>query len=81
VKKLIDIAKECMERNNLFSMFAFLAGLNLTPVQRLKKTWAVSTPPPRCTMILVQFSNYILIVAVGRPIDLEKDTRGPGEAL
>jgi len=37
--------------------------------------------PPHCTMILVQFSNYILIVAVGRPIDLEKDTRGPGEAL
>jgi len=32
--------KECLDRNNLFSVFSLLAGLNLTPVQRLRKTWA-----------------------------------------
>ena len=30
----------CKDLNNFFSMFALVAGLNLTPVSRLAKTWA-----------------------------------------
>jgi len=40
LKRFIELTKECLDRNNLFSLFSLLAGLNLTPVQRLKKTWA-----------------------------------------
>ena len=40
LKKFIELLKELLDRNNLFSVFSLLAGLNLTPIQRLKKTWA-----------------------------------------
>ncbi|KAJ3089202.1 hypothetical protein HK102_006959 [Quaeritorhiza haematococci] len=39
LKKFIFTAKACLEYHNFFSMFALIAGLNLSPVQRLKKTW------------------------------------------
>jgi len=39
LKKWILIANECIKRNNFFSFFSIVAGLNLTPVSRLKKTW------------------------------------------
>jgi len=39
LKKWILIANECIKNNNFFSFFAIVAGLNLTPVSRLKKTW------------------------------------------
>lgn len=41
LRKFIKIARECADRNNLFTAFGIMTGLNLTPVQRLKKTWAV----------------------------------------
>ena len=50
------ISQECMNLNNLFSLFSFLAGLNLTPVQRLKKTWAVSFP---FSFFLFPFSFFL----------------------
>jgi len=34
--------KTCIKYNNFFSFFSIVAGLNLTPVSRLKKTWDVS---------------------------------------
>ncbi|KAI8913368.1 ras guanine nucleotide exchange factor domain-containing protein [Gorgonomyces haynaldii] len=37
--KFITIANECIQTNNFFSAFSIISGLNLTPVQRLKKTW------------------------------------------
>jgi len=40
LRRLIETTKESLDKNNLFSVFSFLAGLNLTPVQKLKKTWA-----------------------------------------
>ena len=39
LQKFILLAKECQKLGNFFSMFALVAGLNLSPVQRLKKTW------------------------------------------
>ncbi|TPX32440.1 hypothetical protein SmJEL517_g04435 [Synchytrium microbalum] len=39
LKRFIRVAHECKERNNFFSVFSIIAGLNLSPVQRLKKTW------------------------------------------
>ena len=41
LKRFIDVIKECYELNNFFSTFTLVSGLNLSPVQRLKKTWAV----------------------------------------
>jgi len=39
LKKWIIIANTCIKYNNFFSFFSIVAGLNLTPVSRLKKTW------------------------------------------
>eukprot|EP00842_Homolaphlyctis_polyrhiza_P004890 jgi/Hompol1/5401/HPOL_004387-RA len=39
LKKFIQLVKESLDLNNFFTTFALIAGLNLTPVQRLKKTW------------------------------------------
>ncbi|ORX83849.1 ras GEF [Anaeromyces robustus] len=39
LKKWILTANECIKNNNFFSFFSIVAGLNLTPVSRLKKTW------------------------------------------
>ena len=39
MRKFIQLAQECKECHNFFSMFSIYVGLNLTPVQRLKKTW------------------------------------------
>ncbi len=41
VQTFIRLAKLCEEHRNYFSMFSIIAGLNLSPVQRLKKTWEV----------------------------------------
>ncbi|XP_070543951.1 ras-GEF domain-containing family member 1B-like isoform X2 [Ptychodera flava] len=35
----IDVAKECFNIGNFNSLMAILAGLNMSPVARLKKTW------------------------------------------
>ena len=41
LKRFIEVIKESYDLNNFFSMLALVSGLNLSPVQRLKKTWAV----------------------------------------
>ena len=41
LKIFINAAKKSQEYCNFFTMFSILAGLSLTPVQRLKKTWDV----------------------------------------
>ncbi|KAI8816677.1 ras guanine nucleotide exchange factor domain-containing protein [Fimicolochytrium jonesii] len=35
----LKVAKGCYDAQNYFSLFAIMFGLNLSPVQRLKKTW------------------------------------------
>lgn len=47
LKKFIHLGKECMDLHNYFSMFAVYVGLNLTPVQRIKKTWEQLSPRTR----------------------------------
>ncbi|EPZ36809.1 Guanine-nucleotide dissociation stimulator CDC25 domain-containing protein [Rozella allomycis CSF55] len=39
LKRFINLAYECKELNNFFSTLAILGGLNMSCVQRLKKTW------------------------------------------
>ncbi|KND00621.1 uncharacterized protein SPPG_03749 [Spizellomyces punctatus DAOM BR117] len=39
LRKFILTAKMCQELSNFFTMFALIAGLNMPPIQRLKKTW------------------------------------------
>nr|KAG5697197.1 hypothetical protein BaRGS_002206 [Batillaria attramentaria] len=36
----IDVAKECINLGNFNSLMAIIAGMNMNPVARLKKTWA-----------------------------------------
>lgn len=36
----IDVAKECFNLGNFNSLMAIIAGLNMNPVGRLKRTWA-----------------------------------------
>lgn len=40
IEYFIDVAKECINIGNFNSLMAVIAGMNLSPVQRLKKTWA-----------------------------------------
>lgn len=39
IESFVRIARICKESCNFFSMFAIVGGLNLAPVQRLKRTW------------------------------------------
>ncbi|KAJ3268774.1 Nephrocystin-1 [Terramyces sp. JEL0728] len=39
LRKFITLAKVSLDLNNFFSTFSLISGLNLIPVQRLKKTW------------------------------------------
>ena len=36
----IDVAKECFNLGNFNSLMAIIAGLNMSPVSRLRRTWA-----------------------------------------
>ncbi|XP_050394068.2 ras-GEF domain-containing family member 1B isoform X2 [Patella vulgata] len=40
IEYFIDVAKECINIGNFNSLMAIIAGMNLSPVARLKKTWA-----------------------------------------
>ncbi|XP_052266560.1 ras-GEF domain-containing family member 1B-like isoform X2 [Dreissena polymorpha] len=40
VEYFIDVAKECINIGNFNSLMAIIAGMNMNPVSRLKKTWA-----------------------------------------
>lgn len=37
--KFVDIAQKCYELGNYFALFAFISGMNLNPVERLKFLW------------------------------------------
>lgn len=39
IEYFIDVAKECVNIGNFNSLMAIIAGLNMSPIQRLKKTW------------------------------------------
>jgi len=44
LESFIRTAKLCRDSRNYFSTFSIVGGLNLSCVQRLKSTWAVSLP-------------------------------------
>lgn len=39
VEYFVDVAKECINIGNFNSLMAIIAGMNMSPVARLKKTW------------------------------------------
>ncbi|KAJ3160388.1 hypothetical protein HDU86_000722 [Geranomyces michiganensis] len=58
LRTFIVTAKECLEAQNYFSVFAIMFGLNLSPVQRLKKTWeAISDNKKKVLAELVKFTD------------------------
>ncbi|XP_041362280.1 ras-GEF domain-containing family member 1B-like isoform X2 [Gigantopelta aegis] len=40
IEYFIDVAKECINIGNFNSLMAIIAGMNMSPVTRLKKTWS-----------------------------------------
>ncbi|XP_030046445.1 ras-GEF domain-containing family member 1B [Microcaecilia unicolor] len=40
IEYFIDVARECFNIGNFNSLMAIISGLNMSPVSRLKKTWA-----------------------------------------
>ncbi|XP_014114497.1 PREDICTED: ras-GEF domain-containing family member 1B isoform X2 [Pseudopodoces humilis] len=40
IEYFIDVARECFNIGNFNSLMAIISGMNMTPVSRLKKTWA-----------------------------------------
>ncbi|XP_014675863.1 PREDICTED: ras-GEF domain-containing family member 1B-A-like, partial [Priapulus caudatus] len=40
IEYFIDVAKECFNLGNFNSLMAIVAGMNMAPVSRLKKTWS-----------------------------------------
>ena len=40
IEFFIDVAKECINIGNFNSLMAIIAGLSMSSIQRLKKTWA-----------------------------------------
>jgi len=40
IEYFVDVAKECVNIGNFNSLMAIIGGLNLSSIQRLKKTWA-----------------------------------------
>ncbi|GAB6026437.1 hypothetical protein CHUAL_012636 [Chamberlinius hualienensis] len=40
VEYFIEVARECFNLGNFNSLMAIIAGLNMSPISRLKKTWA-----------------------------------------
>jgi len=39
IEYFVDVAKECVNIGNFNSLMAIIAGMNMNPIQRLKKTW------------------------------------------
>lgn len=39
IEYFVDVAKECINIGNFNSLMAIIAGMNMSPIQRLKKTW------------------------------------------
>ncbi|KAJ3037434.1 hypothetical protein HDV00_001673 [Rhizophlyctis rosea] len=66
IKKFIGVARQSLEYQNFFSVFAIMSGFNLTPVQRLKKTWEALSDAKKKTMTELEqvtdvsrnFKNY-----------------------
>jgi hypothetical protein len=46
LRRLIETARECFDANNFFSVFTIVSGLAMSPVQRLRRTWAVRALSP-----------------------------------
>nr|XP_031360552.1 ras-GEF domain-containing family member 1B-like isoform X2 [Lonchura striata domestica] len=40
IEYFIDVARECFNIGNFNSLMAIISGMNMSPVSRLKKTWA-----------------------------------------
>jgi hypothetical protein len=41
LRQFIQVAAECLQLNNFNTFMGVLSGLNINPVQRLKRVWGV----------------------------------------
>ncbi|KAJ3162687.1 hypothetical protein HDU86_003660 [Geranomyces michiganensis] len=75
LRKFIHTGKMCQELNNFFTMYALIAGLNMPPVQRLKKTWEALPDKTKKTWAELEkiqdpsrnMKNYRDLLAVASP--------------
>ncbi|KAI8592856.1 ras guanine nucleotide exchange factor domain-containing protein [Geranomyces variabilis] len=75
LRKFIHTGKMCQELNNFFSMYALIAGLNMPPVQRLKKSWEALPDKTKKTYAELEkiqdpsrnMKNYRDLLAVASP--------------
>jgi len=57
LKRFIQIARKCLNLNSYNTLLEIIAGLNMVPVTRLKKTWAAL--PPKYTKIFHEYDTLM----------------------
>jgi hypothetical protein len=57
IRRFISVAEACAHLNNFSGVMAILAGFNMAPVFRLKRTWDVSLN----LNIIIIHSNLIIV--------------------
>ena len=57
VKQLIDAANDCLRSSNYNTCFEIVAGLNMSAISRLKKTWKLV---PKKYMTTMEYLNGIV---------------------
>uniref|UniRef100_A0A8C9ERI6 RasGEF domain family member 1B n=1 Tax=Pavo cristatus TaxID=9049 RepID=A0A8C9ERI6_PAVCR len=61
IEYFIDVARECFNIGNFNSLMAIISGMNMSPVSRLKKTWA-KVKTAKFDILEVSFNQYLDIV-------------------
>uniref|UniRef100_A0A8C3EP86 RasGEF domain family member 1B n=1 Tax=Corvus moneduloides TaxID=1196302 RepID=A0A8C3EP86_CORMO len=61
IEYFIDVARECFNIGNFNSLMAIISGMNMSPVSRLKKTWArVKTAKFDILEIVIPFFSLLI---------------------
>ncbi|PIO31343.1 hypothetical protein AB205_0013290, partial [Aquarana catesbeiana] len=61
IEFFIDVARECFNIGNFNSLMAIISGMNMSPVSRLKKTWAkVKTAKFDILEIVIPFCSLLI---------------------
>ncbi|XP_054583912.1 ras-GEF domain-containing family member 1B isoform X2 [Eptesicus fuscus] len=61
IEYFIDVARECFNIGNFNSLMAIISGMNMSPVSRLKKTWAkVKTAKFDVLEIVIPFFSLLI---------------------
>jgi son of sevenless-like protein len=57
IKKFVSIAERCFELNNFHALMEIVAGLSMTAIERLKKTWTLVPSQTKAT--LEKFNRFM----------------------